>query len=550
MLAAILVIAAFFRLVGIRFGEPLAVHPGEKDLVVHAMQASGGIGNPGWFEEPSGMVYFTLLVEGLHYLASAAASPEQFWTEYKENPFPYHLWVRVSVALVGVLGVFAVWLLGREWDRGRTSMRFLGWGGAALLSFHFLHLRDSHFATGDVPVTTAITFALWLLLREFHRDQTNIRRLMLVAISIGFCCGIRYSAGALIIPLLYVGFADAVKDEKTVISPAWLVGSGSLLLVFVLVGFLMTTPYAVLDAGRFWLEKRNWFFSRAHTPIYGGGHTFLLGYIEGPWVWGGGMGLACFSFFGLMMAVLRHEPEDKVLLAFSLPYMLLISAQSELWGRRFLPLVPIQALWAVRFIAVYAVHPWALQLAGAVTRQAVAAGLVALIGIESAIPSLRLLSLLRETDSRVEAQALLSESLESWDKILTTPFCPPLPSGVEKRNEDKLLNDSRGHGASGLYDPFIPPLDTVREDGVTAVVYSSFYWEAAAQPFVGKAYPNSKSYRTFAKDLEREGDPDFEVIATLDNLPFDPEEIYAPTFHLWQRKRPGPNIILYRLPAP
>ncbi|NUN98172.1 MAG: glycosyltransferase family 39 protein, partial [Candidatus Omnitrophica bacterium] len=204
ILALILFTACFFRLVGVRFGEPLTVHPDEHNLVYYAMEAGARNGNPGWFEYPSGMIYISLLIEGLHYLASGAGSPAEFWQRYKESPFPFHLWLRVCVALLGVMGVVAIWLLGKEWDKGKSGVRirFLAWGGAGLLAVHFLHLRDSHFAAVDIPLTTAITLVLWLLLREFNRETTTIKRLIPSALVVGICCGIKYTAAPLVFPLL------------------------------------------------------------------------------------------------------------------------------------------------------------------------------------------------------------------------------------------------------------------------------------------------------------------------------------------------------------
>lgn len=551
LFGVILFTAAFLRLAGLRFGEPLVVHPEERRLLDRAIHAAAHRGHPGSFEEPSGMVYLTLLVESFHFLVGGDQSAREFWGHYVDNPFPFHVWIRFLTCVSGVVGAYAVWLLGREWDRGRIGMRFLSWGGAALLAVHFLHVRDSHFAAADVPATTAVTFALWLLLREFHREATNVRRLGLIGLFIGLCCGLTYSAAALVFALLYVGFTNALKDEEITMSPSWLVGSAGVLVLLVLAGFFLTNPHALLDPGRFWSDiGARWIGARIHTPVFGGGETFLLGYIEGPWVWGGGMGLAGFAFFGLMMAVLRHEPEDKVMLAFAFPFLVLISLEPGVWGRHFLPLVPLQILWAVRFIAVYAMHPWALELVGPATRKAVAVGIVVLVGLESALPALRLAALLRQTDTRAEAAQLIPESIESGDKVLLTAFCPPLPPETQKRIEESLLSQRTVLNRREVYSPAMPSLEEIREEGVTVVLYSSFYWEGASQDFVRKAFPEIRTYEVFLSDLDAEGEVELEVRAVPPKFPFHPENIYAPTFNLWDWSRPGPNLTLYRIQEP
>ncbi|MBK7494061.1 MAG: hypothetical protein IPI28_01165 [Candidatus Omnitrophica bacterium] len=147
----VLLLAAGVRLAGIRFGEPLAVHPHEDLLITDAMEAGARKGHPGRFEYPSGMVYFTLAVQGLHYLFSGADSVRDFWMSYNSHPFEFHLWSRVATVFWALAGIWGIWLLGSEWDRGRTSMRFPWRAGAWLLAVHLLHIRESRFATVDVP---------------------------------------------------------------------------------------------------------------------------------------------------------------------------------------------------------------------------------------------------------------------------------------------------------------------------------------------------------------------------------------------------------------
>lgn len=547
-LVVILTIAALLRLGGIRFGEPLVVHPTESQLLEQTLSASSQRGHPGNFEQPSGMVYLSLLTQGLHYLCGKAQTPLEFWQGLREEPFEYHLWVRVLVAVFGVLGVFAVWLLGREWDRGRTKMRVLGWGGACLLAVHFLHLRDSHFATIDVPLTTCITFALWLLLREYHRESTDIVRLLVVAFWIGISCGAGYRAAVLIIPLLYVGYDNALRGKEVTISLSWLIGSAAILVATVMAGFFLTTPFALIDPNRFWADVGNlWFGAPSEEVLHAGPAPYLLGYIDGPWMWGGGMGLALFSFLGLMMALLRHENEDKVLLCFAIPYLLLISLQREVRGYLLLPLVPIQILWAVRFIAVYAIHPWAQEIAGRGMRRAAVCIIVLLLALESGIPAVRLVHLLRQTDTRAEARTRLSLLLSPQDVILTTPFCPPLPAKVEKRVENQLLARSTTSASSTVSFPSLASLEEMEAEGLTGALISSFYWEGVPHSEEKAAVPGSETYLAFLSDLKSEGKPDLEIRSTPPGLALHPEDLFAPTFNLWKWSRPGPNLLFYRI---
>ncbi len=526
------------------------VHPDEHNLLYHAMEAGAQNGNPRWFEYPSGMLYLTLLVQGLRYLVSGSETPADYWMSFTENPFPFHLWIRVLVAGIGTLGILALYLLGREWDRNRSSIQILGLGSAWLLAAHFLHVRDSHFATVDIPLTTAITIALWLLLREFNRPETNILRMLSLALWVGVCCGIKYTAAPLIFPLFYVALSNVIRGEEVRIDVPWLLGSGTILIAAVGIGFVITTPYAVLDSSQFWEDIRyQWFTSKSQPAIYGGGEPLLWGYLEGPWMWGGGRVIGVIGFFGLMMALLRHEREDRLLLSFAIPYFLIISMGERVWGRWFLPLVPIQILWTVRFLAVYGDHAWVAQVMSPKVRQNVVWGFVISIMASTLFPAIRLDVLLGETDTRVLAIEKFEETLTPTDYPLITGFLPPLPREIPRKIEKKLLNDRKSFENGELHRIEMESIDDLLDSGVNKLLYSSFYWEAALQGHVQKEYRGAESYAEFLEDLELSGREKWTILPSGGGVDFHPENIYAPTFSLWRWQRPGPEIRLYNLPG-
>ncbi len=247
------------------------------------------------------------------------------------------------------------------------------------------------------------------------------------------------------------------------------------------------------------------------------------------------------------MAVLRHEREDKVLLCFSLPFLLLISIQQQVRGHLFLPLVPIQILWAVRFIAVYASHPWAVEVASQGMRRAVAGGILLLLALESGLPAVRLIHLLRQIDTRAEARTKISHLLSPRDVILTSPFCPPLPPGVEKRVENQLIAHLPANASPVVSSLDMASLQEMEEEGLTGALISSFYWESVFQMSLQESVTGLITYRTFLSELKSRGKLELEIYAIPPGCTPHPEDIYAPTFNLWKWSRPGPNLMFYRL---
>src|SRR4029077_14553872 len=88
------------------------------------------------------------------------------------------LGVRVLDALLGSLTVLLVFEFGR-----RAYGWLAGFLGAAALAVAFLHVRDSHFATLDLPLTLACVGALYVAYRTIQ--SRGLRPLLLNGIALG-----------------------------------------------------------------------------------------------------------------------------------------------------------------------------------------------------------------------------------------------------------------------------------------------------------------------------------------------------------------------------
>ena len=146
---------------------------------------------------------------------------------------------RCLTAAFGSATILAVYALGK-----RLSDVFTGLLAAGFLAFAFLHVRDSHFATTDVPMAFGIVIAIFLLLATERRW----RSLMAAAIVAGLATSLKYNA-VLIAPVaLFLEAFDVWMRRQ----PYWLgLRRFALFSGLMVVGFLIGTPFAALDRQTF-----------------------------------------------------------------------------------------------------------------------------------------------------------------------------------------------------------------------------------------------------------------------------------------------------------
>ena len=100
-----------------------------------------------------------------------------------------------------------VYVLGR-----RAYGRTVGWLAALSLAVTFLHVRDSHFATLDVPLTFAVTVALYCAVRL--AEVGTGRAGALAGATLGLAAGVKYN-GALALAGIAAAVASPLRDQST-----------------------------------------------------------------------------------------------------------------------------------------------------------------------------------------------------------------------------------------------------------------------------------------------------------------------------------------------
>jgi 4-amino-4-deoxy-L-arabinose transferase-like glycosyltransferase len=402
-LLLVVVLAGALRLVPIWFAlDYPQARPDEPVAIGHAAAALEGTLNPQFFHWPSLTFY---LFAGLFALVSAvrAVISGEAALTYAEQVGA----ARGLVALAGTATVVVLFRVGR-----RVADRTTGLAAAAFLAVAILHVRESHFAMTDVLMTFFVVTSLALLLAgldaPLHRSV--VPWFAAAGFAAGLATGTKYNAAA-------VGLAAAVAQivliarTRTVAPSAWLPLTA--FGVLMAVGFVASTPYAVLDFRTFATDLQ---FNFAHLSE---GHGIDVGrgwmyHLNRSLPYGTGVPVFVAGLAGVVPFVRHHRTSAAVLASFTAAFYLVIGSGYTVFFRYILPLVPLVCLSAA--VAVRHAGPWLGRRFG-VSSAAATWALLAVLAVPGLINCVWFDWLLAQTDTRVVATRWLEARLQPGDTL-------------------------------------------------------------------------------------------------------------------------------------
>jgi hypothetical protein len=288
--------------VGSGSGLPLPLlNPDETNIVPRAWDVVHGGGlDPGWYDYPS--------------LIFLALAPTQIGLEE-----PSYGAARVVAVVMGILGVVAAWWLGRV--AYGTPAAVTGAVGVAVATTAVAYSR---MAVTDVFLLLGVTVTLALLVSG---------RLEWAGAVAGLAASAKYPGAILVVPIVVAGVG------------AW--RRVGVALALALAAFVLTSPFVVIHAGDAWddfhrvqqLAQDGWlgFENDPATPFAFG---LRLWETLGP--------VVLVAAAGIVLAVIRRERADLILLSFGAAYAVSLLASHAHFDRYVLPLVPVLAVLAGR----------------------------------------------------------------------------------------------------------------------------------------------------------------------------------------------------------
>ncbi len=420
-LGAILLLGLGLRLWGISFGLPHMYHPDEGVPVGIALKIlhTGNL-NPEFFNWPALLFYLNALVYSGYFvlgrMAGRFASPSDL-------PYPdieimavgratlpdEFLLGRGLTALFGTFSILLVYLICRQFDKGRTA----AWLAALLMAVDVVDVKHSQFIRPD---TFAVFFALVAVLFALKIvDDPHPRNYALAAIGAGLAASSKYNVAIIFVALVT---AHWVRFQ-------W---SGLLrreLYLAVLVGlaaFLFTNPFVILDASRFLkigpLED---------ASIYATGHPGAEGdtfqwYVTFLWAT---QGLVLLLALGEALAILfQRERKGIVLLSFPLLYFAFINFFTVHFDTTILPILPF--LFVLAGLGVARVYAFLLRR-WAINRTWVGALMILLV-IVLALPAVRATAAynarLLQPDGREQARQWIDANMPLGSRVALEAYSP------------------------------------------------------------------------------------------------------------------------------
>lgn len=409
-LAGVLLGALALRLWGIRHGLPFSYNVDEeRHFVPVAVRFFADGLNPGYFLNPPGYTELLYAVYAVWFRGGDAVAHA-----YASDPGELLLIARVTVALLGVVAVWLLYLAGaRLLDRG------VGLLAAALGAVAFLPVFYGHLALNDVPAMAPVTLALVGAALVLRGGGTKAA--LLGGLGAGLAAGTKYTAGIALLPVL-TAIAIGARTHReslarTPLAPA-LAACGA-----ALIGFLVANPYALLDFQAFHAGVARQRTLASGEELSKLGLTQSNGIVYYLWslTWGLGWLPALAALGGAIRLLVRERQLALVLLPAPIVYVLFMGLQERYFGRWLLPILPIVILLAAYggLALVRALAARAPRLALPATAL-VAAALLA----QGLVHSLHVDRVLAQPDTRNSARAWLLAHVPAGSKVVIEPAVP------------------------------------------------------------------------------------------------------------------------------
>jgi hypothetical protein len=329
------------RLWGIGFGLPNeAARPDERHLIGYTLSMAASRGNPHFFNYPSLYLNLLLVFYAVYFVAGRLtghfSSPSDLAAEYALDPRNLYLIDRVVVALLGTATVYLVFLIGK-----RAFNRRVGILGGLMLSVAYLHVRESHFGTVDVPLTFFVTLAMAAIVRA--DSERRDRLFWLAGFASGLAVSTKYNAVALLAPLALIHVAPARSDETR--GAAWVRRFAGTMMA-VAAGFLVGTPYALLDHRKFLADATFELMAKSNgRPAVDLGWGWIY-HLRQTLPGGLGIPLLIAAAAGMIVGWRQHRRAAIILGAFPVAWWIGIGLSHYVYLRYAVPLVPAICLFA------------------------------------------------------------------------------------------------------------------------------------------------------------------------------------------------------------
>ena len=343
-LACVLAGGAALRFWNLTTGLPVRLGVDEPVIAERAIHIiKSGDFNPHFFDYPGLYIYIQALVACVRFVTGAMdglwRSLDQFWPEH------LFLWTRALNAALGTLTILVVYRAGLRWGSWVALL------SAVLMAVWPNHVRESHFALTDVPLTLFTTLALVLSLRAYETGR--LAWFLAAGASVGLAAATKYNgAAALVMPLIAAAMVKTPRSSRAWHAIAATGAAGG--------AFLLGAPYTLFDLPAFLNGFGALAVAFRPRPFSNGAQSYLE-HLNVAIGWPGVIVSGAGIIWGVAR-VLRDRDFAKwaLIIVFPLVYFHIIATKHLIFARYLLPVAPFLCL----LMAVVVVDgvKWALRL--------------------------------------------------------------------------------------------------------------------------------------------------------------------------------------------
>lgn len=444
ILLLILLSAFIVRIWGINFGLPNIQIIDEQGIVYAAFYAGANWLRIADYTNGQFIVYLVAFEYGLYFIVGMLLGifqePQDLLISYLKDPSMLVLIGRISMVLGGVLAVWVLFVIGNKFFNPRV-----GYISAFLMSFSFLHAKESHYIKEDVISSLFVLTSFYFVLKII--TEGKIKDYVLAGIFLGLAQGAEYKA---IIFFPVVILAHFLQRKKAYLKK----------LVFFLISslltFLVINPYYIIEFNRT-LESLL-AFSKLQMVIY-------TSHLQGKPIWWWfmfehipqGIGYLFFTaaVVGFGICLLRARKENQYVFIPLLPFIFFVSV--DLWtkmhfARYAMITLPFFALSAAVFVDAVS------RAVGPQKRVVFVVGISFLLILQSIIRIVKFDLLLTRTDTRSEAKQWIEKHIKSGSKILVeSTLRPEYPSNLnvplilDEKSVNTRIKDAKKRGLKAMY---------------------------------------------------------------------------------------------------
>jgi hypothetical protein len=350
--------------------------------------------------------YYFFLVQLVQYLIGFARGAFHGTADFRAAVFLDPTTLRAGAMLgemvVGLCAIVSAWRL-----TTRVAGAWMGLAAALVLALEPLHVRYSLVPGPDMLLTLFVTLALLAALDVLERGRSgdSVR----AGIFLGLGIATKYSPALLLLPLALAHTWSTTRARGVRFATC---------VAAAIAAFIVGSPFSLVDLVR---RRDEWgveLSAFAHGPFGQGGGPAALAYLLRIVPADLGWPLMLLAVAGTLAAVAGRSRARLVLLAWLLPFALVLGVATSAFERYLLPVIPVLLALAATGIrdglARRALRPWAL--AAAVASLAWLGG-TALYYLRTALAA----------DSRALAREWLMGHVPRGTLVTLEPLGPDLP---------------------------------------------------------------------------------------------------------------------------